>query len=147
VPSLPLLTTDDLDEFGATAFDAGDPLAVAAGLVDAVGQGRVADKANIGYALILAAEITEREEDLDAALVLAERAVEAYRCTGMGSTAPRSFRAGLPVRLAGPTSTCSASGSDHSLNDKCRSPNVPEPDPVFQAASTVCPLRGSLSFA
>lgn len=100
VPSLPRLTTDDLDAIGTTAFDADDPLAVAAGLVDAVEQGRVADKANIGYALMLAAEITERAEDLDAALVLAERAVEAYRVHGDGEYGyPRSFLAGLLLRL------------------------------------------------
>jgi hypothetical protein len=97
---LPLLTTDDLDEFGTAAFDADDPLAVAADLVDVVEQGRVADKANIGYALILAAEITEQAEDLDVALVVAERAVEAYRVHGDGDYGyPQSFRAGLLLRL------------------------------------------------
>jgi hypothetical protein len=100
VPSLPLLTTDDLDRVGASAFHADDRLAVAAELVDAVEQGRVADKANIGYALILAAEITEQAEDLDAALLLAERAVEAYRVHGEEEYGyPRSFRAGLLLRL------------------------------------------------
>ena len=100
VPSLPLLTSDDLDELGAAAFDADDPLVVVADLVDAVEQGRVADKASVGYALILAAEITERAEDLDAALVLAERAVEAYRVHGDEECGyPRSFRAALLLRL------------------------------------------------
>jgi hypothetical protein len=100
VPPLPLLTSDDLDELGAVAFDADDPLAVAAQLADAVEQARVADKANVGYALMLAAEITERAQDLDAALVLAERAVEAYRVHGDGEYGyPRSFRAGLLLRL------------------------------------------------
>ena len=100
MPSSPLLTTDDLDELGATAFDTDDPLAVAADLVDAVERGRVADKANIGYALILAAEITERAEDLDGALVLADRAVAAYRVHGDGEYGyPRSVRAGLLLRL------------------------------------------------
>jgi hypothetical protein len=101
VPSLPLLlTTDGLDGVGTTGFAEDDPLAVVAELVEAVEQGRVADKADIGYALILAAEITERAEDLDAALVLAERAVEAYRVHGDGEYGyPQSFRAGLLLRL------------------------------------------------
>jgi hypothetical protein len=96
VPSLPLLTSDDLDEVGASSFDAADPLAVAAELVEAVDQERLADRSDIGYALMLAAEITERAEDLDGALVLAERAVEAYRVSGDGRDGyPRSFRPGF----------------------------------------------------
>jgi hypothetical protein len=94
------LTRDDLDEIGQSAFDADDPFAVAAELVDAVEQGRLADKADIGYALILAAEITEREGDLQAALALAERGVEAYRVHGdAGHGYPRAFRAELFLRL------------------------------------------------
>ena len=100
MPSLPLLTSGDLDEIGAAAVDAEDPRTVAAELVDAVEQGRVADQVDVGYALMLAAEITERAEDLDAALVLAERAVRVYQqdADRDGGYA-RSFRAGLLLRL------------------------------------------------
>ena len=100
MPSFELLTSDDLDEIGHSAFDADDRLAVAARLVDAVEQGRVADDADTGYALILAAEITEHAGDLHAAHALAERAVEAYRVRGDGEYVfPRAFRAGLLLRL------------------------------------------------
>lgn len=95
-----LLTTDDLDEIGHTSFDADQPLEVAAELVDAVERGLLADKADTGYALILAAEITERAGDLQAAEVLAERAVEAYRVGGdLDCGHPQAFRAGLLMRL------------------------------------------------
>src|SRR5687767_12622647 len=77
--AVPLLTSADLDEIGSAAFDAGDPRAVAAELVDAVEQGRVAEQADVGYALMLAAEVTLRVGDLDGALVLAERAVRGYQ--------------------------------------------------------------------
>jgi hypothetical protein len=72
VPSSPLLTSDDLDEIGAASLEVADPLAVAAELVEAVDQERLAHRSDIGYALMLAAEITERAEDLDGALVVAE---------------------------------------------------------------------------
>ena len=101
-PMLPtgLLTTDDLDEVGRPAFYADQPLGVAAELVDAVERGLLADKADTGYALILAAEITDRGGDLQAAEVLAERAVEAYRVHGDPDYGyPRAFRAGLLMRL------------------------------------------------
>lgn len=95
-----LLTTDDLDEVGRPAFYADQPLGVAAELVDAVERGLLADKADTGYALILAAEITDRGGDLQAAEVLAERAVEAYRVHGDPDYGyPRAFRAGLLMRL------------------------------------------------
>ena len=95
-----LLTTDDLDGIGVLAFDADDPLTVAAELVDAVERGRVADEADIGYALLLAAEVTERAGDLDGALALVERAVQAHRVHGDGEYGyPRAFRAGLLLRL------------------------------------------------
>lgn len=99
VPSS-LLTTDDLDEIGATSLVANDPLAVVASLLEAVEQGRVAEKADIGYALMLAAEITERMGDLDGALALADRSVEAYRLLGDAEYGyPRAFQAGLLLRL------------------------------------------------
>lgn len=50
--------------------------------------------------MILAAEITERANDLDAALVLAERAVRAYQeHTDRDDGYARSFRARLLLRL------------------------------------------------
>jgi hypothetical protein len=100
MPSLPLLTCGDLDEIGGAAFDAEDPRTVAAELVDAVEQGRVADQADVGYALMLAAEITERGGDLDAAVVLAERAVRVYQQDADRDDGyARSVRAGLRRRL------------------------------------------------
>ncbi|MGH4008517.1 MAG: SEC-C metal-binding domain-containing protein [Pseudonocardiaceae bacterium] len=99
MPSTGLLTTGDLDKIGCSSFDVDQPLAVVAELVDAVDQGRVADQADTGYALILAAEITEREGDLQEAQVLAERAVEAYRTQDDPDGYPRAFHAGLLLRL------------------------------------------------
>jgi hypothetical protein len=53
----------------------------------------------MGYALILAAEITEHAGDLHAAHALAERAVEAYRVhSDIEHAFPRAFRAGLLLR-------------------------------------------------
>ena len=73
---------------------------MAGDLVAAVEQGRVADQSDVGFALILAAEITEREGDLGGALVLAERAVEAYQRWGDPEYGfPRTFRAGLLLRI------------------------------------------------
>ncbi|MGH3835049.1 MAG: hypothetical protein ACRDSF_05020 [Pseudonocardiaceae bacterium] len=100
MPSTGLLTTDDLDEIGSSSFTVDQPLEVAAELVDAVDQELVADQADKGYALILAAEITEREGDLPAAAALAERAIEAYRTHGdLDCCHPQAFYAGLLLRL------------------------------------------------
>jgi tetratricopeptide (TPR) repeat protein len=100
MPSTGLLTTDDLDEIGCSAFEADQPLGVAAELVDAVERGLVADQADTGYALIMAAEITAREGDLQEAQVLAERAVAAYRAQGEPDYGyPRAFHAELLLRL------------------------------------------------
>jgi SEC-C motif len=100
VPFTEPLTRDDLDDIGERAFDDDDPLAVAADLVDAVDRGRLSDQADIGYALALAAEIKECADDLPAALVLAERAVEAYRVHGDAADGYlRAFRAELLLRL------------------------------------------------
>lgn len=101
-PMLPtgLLTAHDLDEIGRPSFYADQPLGVAAELVDAAERGLLADKADTGYALILAAEITDRGGELQAAEALAERAVEAYRVHGDPDYGyPRAFRAGLLMRL------------------------------------------------
>ncbi len=100
VSSSGLVTKEDLDEFGRSAFDADDPLSVAAVLVEAVERDRIAEVADIGHALVLAAEIVERSGDLDTALGLADRAVEAYRRHGDdGNGFPRAFRAELLLRL------------------------------------------------
>jgi tetratricopeptide (TPR) repeat protein len=100
MPSTGLLTTDDLDEIGCAAFEADQPLGIAAELVNAVERGLVADQADTGYALTMAAEITAREGDLQAAQVLAERAVAAYRAQGRPDYGyPRAFHAELLLRL------------------------------------------------
>jgi hypothetical protein len=100
------LTTEDLDQLSATAFDVEQPAALAAELVQAVEQGRIAQIADTGYALLLAAEIVERAAsrdlpgaDLDTALGLAQRAITAYRTHGNPEyNYPRAYRAGLLLR-------------------------------------------------
>lgn len=92
-----LLTSDDLDEIGCSFRD--QPVGVAAELVEAVDQGRMADPADTGYALMLAAELTERVGDLSAAAELAERAMAAYRLHRDSDSYPRSYRAKLLLRL------------------------------------------------
>jgi SEC-C motif-containing protein len=77
-----LLTSENLDDLGQSAFDVEDPLAVVAELVAAVDEGRLADAAETGYALALAAEIAERQGDLELALALAARAAQASRAHG-----------------------------------------------------------------
>jgi tetratricopeptide (TPR) repeat protein len=99
MPSTGLLTADDLDEIGRVAFDVDQPRELAAELVGAVDQGLVADQVVTGPALVLAAEITERDGDLQEALVLAERAIEAHRVHDESDGYPRAFRARLLLRL------------------------------------------------
>jgi hypothetical protein len=72
------LTSADLSEIRQSALGASDPLGVAAELADAVDAGRLADRDDAGYALLLAAEIAESRAKLDAALRYTERAIEAY---------------------------------------------------------------------
>ncbi|WP_436530817.1 SEC-C metal-binding domain-containing protein [Actinoplanes sp. HUAS TT8] len=72
------LTSADLDEIRKTALGEADPLGIAAGLAEAVDNGRLADPELAGEALILAAEIAESRSKLDAAVRYADRAVEAY---------------------------------------------------------------------
>jgi tetratricopeptide (TPR) repeat protein len=101
VPTPELLTSDDLDALGHD--DAGDPAAVADELVAAVDDGRVAEPGDISYALALAADKREAAGDLDAALALADRAVEAERTHGDPDNGwPRAGRARL-LALAGRT--------------------------------------------
>ncbi|HSL06681.1 MAG TPA: hypothetical protein VK887_01745 [Pseudonocardiaceae bacterium] len=97
MPSTELLTTDDLDKIGCSFRD--QPFEVAAELVDAVDRGLVADPADTGYALMLAAEFTERAGDLQAAEVLAARAVEAYRVHDEPGGYAQAFHAELLLRL------------------------------------------------
>ncbi len=92
-----LITTDDLDKIGSSFRD--QPFERAAELVNAVEQGRVADAEDIGYALMLAAEIIERAGDLPGAQVMAERSVEAYRACGDPDGYPRAYHAELLLRL------------------------------------------------
>ncbi|RKR85846.1 SEC-C motif-containing protein [Micromonospora pisi] len=79
VPTTDVLTSADLTELRQSALGAANPLGIAADLADAAEQGRLADPADTGYALTLAAEIAESRAKLDAALRYADRAVEAYR--------------------------------------------------------------------
>jgi hypothetical protein len=97
MPSTGLITTDDLDEIGCSFKD--QPFEVAAELVAAVDQGRVADAADNGYALMLAAEITERTGDLPAAQALAQRSVQEYRACGDPDGYPRAYHAELLLRI------------------------------------------------
>ncbi len=93
------LTTDDLDDMGCSSFNVDQPLALAAELGAAVDQGLIADQADTGYALMVAAEITERAGDLQGAQVLAERSVEAYCAHGAPDDYARAFHARLLLRL------------------------------------------------
>jgi hypothetical protein len=99
VPTTNLLTSADLTKLRQSALGAANPLGVAAELVDAVDQGRVADPADTGYALTLAAEIAESKAKLDAALRWADRAIEAYRTPGdTGAGFSRALRARILFR-------------------------------------------------
>ena len=97
------LSRADLSEIRQSALGAADPLGVAADLAAAVDAGRLADSADAGYALALAAEIAESRAKLDAALRYAERAVEAYgdRPDGEAGGA-RALRARILFRLGRP---------------------------------------------
>ncbi len=99
MPSTGLLTADDLDEIGRGAFDVDLAREPAAQLVGAVDQDPGADQVDTGYALVLAAETTVRDGDLQEALLLAERAIEAHRAHGESVDYPRAFRARLLLRL------------------------------------------------
>ncbi|MGH3929023.1 MAG: hypothetical protein ACRDTF_03490 [Pseudonocardiaceae bacterium] len=92
------LTTEDLDQIGCSFSQ--QPFEKAAELIDAVDRGLLADQADIGYALILAAEFHEREGDLESAQLLAERAVRAYRAHGDSDYGyAQAFRGGLLLQL------------------------------------------------
>ncbi|MEU8423575.1 SEC-C domain-containing protein [Micromonospora sp. NPDC048835] len=70
-----LLTADRIEEIGALGFESPDPAALVAELVSAVDEGRVADPADTGYALLVAVDILEQAGDLADALALATRAI------------------------------------------------------------------------
>lgn len=93
------LTSADLGEIRRSALGAADPLGVAADLADAAEAGRLADPADAGYALVLAAEIAETRAKLDAALRYAERAVDAYATRDDSpAAAARALRARILFR-------------------------------------------------
>ncbi|MFC7532552.1 SEC-C metal-binding domain-containing protein [Actinoplanes sp. GCM10030250] len=97
MPSDELLTGDDLDAMGHEALQAEDPSAQIAALVEAVDREQLADPADAGYALTLAAETNERQGDLTGALALIDRAVEV---SGPGADSfPRSYRGLILHRL------------------------------------------------
>jgi hypothetical protein len=102
-PMLPTdqLHADDLDALAQDGMAAGQPLDAVARLTGAVDQDRIADRQDIGYALMLASELSAEAGDLPAALGLAERAIEAYRTHGNGKSDDayaRASRAGLLIR-------------------------------------------------
>ena len=100
MPSTGVLTTDDIDQIGHLAFGSGSPPGdLVAELVGAVDQGLVADQADTGYALMLAAEIAERDGDLLHALALTERAIRAKRVHRQSDGYARTYRAQLLLRL------------------------------------------------
>jgi hypothetical protein len=71
------LTIEDIDDMATSAETASHPLTIAADLVDAVDRDRLADPADVSYALLAAAEIFEAEDDIDRATELARRATRA----------------------------------------------------------------------
>ncbi|GAA3280073.1 SEC-C domain-containing protein [Dactylosporangium vinaceum] len=93
------LTGAELREIRQSALGTADPLGVAAGLAEAVDAGRLADRDDAGFALLVAAEIAESRSKLDAALKYVERAVEAYAGRDDGEAgAARALRARILFR-------------------------------------------------
>ncbi|MBF9129176.1 SEC-C domain-containing protein [Plantactinospora sp. S1510] len=82
MPTKDVLTSADLTDLRQSALGAANPLGIAAELAEAVDQGRLADPADAGRALTLAAEIAEVKAKLDAALRYADQAVRAYGDSG-----------------------------------------------------------------
>ncbi|WP_033344670.1 SEC-C domain-containing protein [Catenuloplanes japonicus] len=72
------LTSADLQDLRQSALGAPDPLGVAAELAGAVDNGLLADKADAGVALTLAAEIAESRSKLDAAQRYVDRALDEF---------------------------------------------------------------------
>ncbi|MGR6318668.1 SEC-C metal-binding domain-containing protein [Micromonospora soli] len=96
MPTRDVITSADLDELRRSALRTADPLGVAADLADAVAQGRLAEPADAGDALTLAAEIAEIRGRLDAALRYADRALAAYPSV---EDAPAGFARALRARI------------------------------------------------
>lgn len=100
VPTTNVLTSAELTDLRQSALGAANPLGIAAELADAAERGRLADPADTGYALTLAAEIAESKAKLDAALRYADQAVEAYRTQGDGQAGfARALRARVLFRV------------------------------------------------
>jgi hypothetical protein len=93
------LTAEDLDEIGEVGFEGRDANAIAAGLVEAVDNGRLADRTDAGFALMLAAEAMEHAGDLAAAAALAGRAAEAYQADDFANGCALARRGELLIRL------------------------------------------------
>jgi hypothetical protein len=77
-----LLTSDDLDDLGHESFRVDDPGEIVAKLVAAVDGQRLANPDDAVYALSLAAEISERSDDLAGAVGLAGRAATLAQTLG-----------------------------------------------------------------
>lgn len=89
-----VLSTEDIDRIAAEASESETPETLAAALVAAVDDGRLADAAVAGYALTVAAEITADTDEPEVAIALAERAIEACERSGDTSTShPSAVRA------------------------------------------------------
>ncbi|KOX06831.1 SEC-C metal-binding domain-containing protein [Micromonospora profundi] len=90
------LTADRIEEIGARGLESPDPAALAAELVSAVDEGRVADPDDTGYALLVAADILKQAGDLADALALATRAIAEQPDENAYA---RAVRGGLLLRL------------------------------------------------
>ncbi|MET8232517.1 SEC-C domain-containing protein [Micromonospora sp. NPDC005298] len=91
-----MLTTQRIEAIGSMGSESPDPAALVAELVGAVDEGRVADPADTGYALLVAADIMEQAGDLADALALATRAIAEQPDD---NTYVRAVRGGLLLRL------------------------------------------------
>src|SRR3989442_114896 len=81
------LTEDDLAALAHEGLHDGDPEAVAARILTAVDEDGLADLSDTSFALGLVAELADRGGDLERAIELARRAVEANRTTPGPDTA------------------------------------------------------------
>ncbi|MFY1616702.1 SEC-C domain-containing protein [Micromonospora sp. WMMD736] len=91
-----MLTTERIEEIDSLGSGSPDPAALVTELVSAVDEGRVADPADTGYALLVAADIMEQAGDLADALALATRAIAEQP---EDNTYVRAVRGGLLLRL------------------------------------------------
>ncbi|MFC4020223.1 SEC-C metal-binding domain-containing protein [Micromonospora sp. GCM10011542] len=96
MPSTDLLTAARLAEIEELATGSPDPASLAADVVRAVDEGRIADPDDTGHALLLAARILEQAGDLADALALATRAIAEQP---QHDVRARSMRGGLLLRL------------------------------------------------